>query len=66
MNRTEIADLAKIVTRHAEASEPDAFLIIKETVSDMKDFVNAVYKKLFVEHSGSIPVALVGSLGNSS
>ena len=65
MGRTEIAQLAQIVTKSAESGDSTATLIIEEAAREAALMVKAVYEKLFGGYKEDIPVVLVGSLANS-
>lgn len=59
--RTEVADLAKIVTKHGESNDPNALAIIEHATDELALAVRAVYENIQL----NIPqVVIVGTLGN--
>lgn len=62
LDRTEIARLAPIVTKHANQGEPFALKIVEAATDELKLAVKAVYQRLSLNDPRLV---VVGSLGNA-
>jgi N-acetylglucosamine kinase-like BadF-type ATPase len=66
MSRTEIAALAPVVTAWADRADPHARAIVQRAVDETIEMIACVFNRLFAGGSDPVPLAIVGSLGNSS
>ena len=62
LDRTAIARLAPIVTKHANLNDPTALKIVETATDELKLAVQAVYQKLKLKEP---KLVIVGSLGNA-
>ncbi len=62
MDRTSIAKLAPIVTKHANQNDPTALKIVDNATDELKLAVQAVYQMLSLKDP---KLVIVGSLGNA-
>lgn len=60
--RTEVADLAKLVTRYAKDGDPNALAIIETATDELLLMIKAVDKSLSLENKA---IGIIGSLGNA-
>lgn len=60
--RTDVAKLAKLVTKHADLGDPNAITIVEKATSDLADAVGAVHQNINLTEKKMV---IVGTLGNS-
>lgn len=62
-NRTEVAQLSKLVTKHADLKDENAILIIKLCVDEAALHIKAILKQIKLRN---YEVAITGGLGNAN
>jgi len=65
MSRTEIANLAPLVTQYANCGDRLAVDIVHKATNELRDLVRAVLENL-VFSGEQVPLTITGSLGNST